>query len=129
MRDLPLSNKEMVISEPSIKKDTFLSDKLVSNPAGDGKVWEYPPLSLLSESQGQKAERGDVNKVAKTIEETLESFNIRARVAEVNLGPAVTQYALEIAQRNFFYFLARGVISLERKMWELLVYFKHSFVL
>ena len=98
MRDLPLSNKEMVISEPSIKKDTFLSDKLVSNPAGDGKVWEYPPLSLLSESQGQKAERGDVNKVAKTIEETLESFNIRARVAEVNLGPAVTQYALEIAQ-------------------------------
>ncbi len=94
-----MSDKAMVISEPSIKKDSsFLTDKLVSNPAGDGKVWEYPPLSLLADSEGQKADRGDVNKIAKTIEETLESFNIRARVAEVNLGPAVTQYAIEIAQ-------------------------------
>lgn len=94
-----LSNREMVISEPSIKKDpAFLSDKLVSNTASDGKIWENPPFSLLSDSSGQKAERGDVNKVAKTIEQTLESFNIRARVVEVNLGPAVTQYAIEIAQ-------------------------------
>lgn len=99
MRDSSLSNREMVISEPSVKKDTagLLSDKLVSNPASDGTVWEYPPLSLLADSGGQKAERGDVNKIAKIIEDTLESFNIKARVVEVNLGPAVTQYALEIA--------------------------------
>ncbi|MEK7559590.1 MAG: DNA translocase FtsK [Patescibacteria group bacterium] len=98
MKDLPLSNREMVISEPSIKKDVgLLSDKLVSNPASGGTVWEYPPLSLLADSGGQKAERGDVNKIAKTIEDTLASFSIKARVVEVNLGPAVTQYALEIA--------------------------------
>ncbi len=99
MRDSSLSNREMVISEPSVKKDVgLLSDKLVSNPASDGTVWEYPPLSLLADSGGQKADRGDVNKIAKTIEETLRSFNIIARVTEVNLGPAVTQYAIEIAQ-------------------------------
>jgi S-DNA-T family DNA segregation ATPase FtsK/SpoIIIE len=34
---------------------------------------------------------------ASIIEKTLQSFGIMARVAEVNLGPAVTQYALEIA--------------------------------
>jgi S-DNA-T family DNA segregation ATPase FtsK/SpoIIIE len=34
---------------------------------------------------------------ASTIENTLESFGIRAKVREVNLGPAVTQYALEIS--------------------------------
>ena len=34
---------------------------------------------------------------AHIIEKTLESFGISARVTEVNLGPAVTQYALEIA--------------------------------
>src|SRR6266566_10096776 len=60
-------------------------------------VWEYPPLSLLSEAPGQKAERGDIKNIAGTIEKTLQSFGIEARVAEVNLGPAVTQYALEIA--------------------------------
>lgn len=98
--DFPkLSEKEMVISESGIKKDSILlADKLVSNTASDGKTWEYPPLSLLSDSSGHKAERGDVNKIAKTIEQTLESFNVRARVVEVNLGPAVTQYAIEIAQ-------------------------------
>ncbi|HLD01822.1 MAG TPA: DNA translocase FtsK [Patescibacteria group bacterium] len=86
-------------SSTIIKKDPeILSDKLVSNMlAGQGGIWEYPPLSLLSESPGQKAERGDINKVASIIEKTLQSFGVEARVAEVNLGPAVTQYALEIA--------------------------------
>lgn len=59
-------------------------------------IWEYPPLSLLSASDGGDADRGDVKKNAATIEHTLESFNISARVKEVNYGPSVTQYALEI---------------------------------
>jgi S-DNA-T family DNA segregation ATPase FtsK/SpoIIIE len=50
-----------------------------------------------TKEQGQKADRGDMKTNAGTIEKTLESFGITARVAEVNLGPAVTQYALEIA--------------------------------
>jgi len=63
----------------------------------DNKVWEYPPHSLLSESLGAKANRGDVKQNAAIIEKTLENFGIQARVVEVNMGPAVTQYALEIA--------------------------------
>lgn len=65
--------------------------------AMDLGIWDYPPLSLLSERPGAKAERGDIKKNASIIEKTLESFGITARVVEVNLGPAVTQYALEIA--------------------------------
>lgn len=87
------------IAPTIIKKEPeLLSDTLVSNmlAGGDG-VWEYPPLDLLSEVSGGKAERGDVKKVAAIIEKTLQSFGIEARVAEVNLGPAVTQYALEIS--------------------------------
>lgn len=61
-------------------------------------IWEYPPLSLLSKSSGGKADRGDVKKNAQLIENTLESFGIRARVVEVNYGPSVTQYALEITR-------------------------------
>ncbi len=80
------------------KKDPeLLSEKLVSNMMTNSGIWEYPPLSLLNEPPGAKAERGDINKIASVIEKTLQSFNVEARVAEVNLGPAVTQYALEIA--------------------------------
>jgi DNA segregation ATPase FtsK/SpoIIIE, S-DNA-T family len=61
-------------------------------------MWEYPPLSLLSPSKGGKADRGDVKANAQIIENTLESFGIGAQVMEVNYGPSVTQYALEISK-------------------------------
>lgn len=89
-------NAQLTINK---KEPELLPDKLVSNMLGQtaSGVWEYPALSLLSDNPGKKAERGDINKIASTIEKTLQSFGIEARVAEVNLGPAVTQYALEIA--------------------------------
>lgn len=81
------------------KEPELLPDKLVSNVLSQTVhgVWEYPSLSLLSEGPGQKADRGDIKKTASTIEKTLDSFGIDARVSEVNMGPAVTQYAIEIA--------------------------------
>lgn len=86
-------NKGLVVKK---KEPELISDKLVTNVL-EGGMWEYPALELLSDSTGAKAERGDVKRIAQIIEKTLESFGIAARVAEVNLGPAVTQYALEIA--------------------------------
>jgi S-DNA-T family DNA segregation ATPase FtsK/SpoIIIE len=100
-KDAPIVPAHAAAPPPVINKKNpeLLSEKLVSNVlSGDGPgVWEYPPLSLLSEAPGAKAERGDVNKIASVIENTLQSFGVEARVAEINLGPAVTQYALEIA--------------------------------
>lgn len=74
-----------------------LGTSIISNFTTTNQVWEYPSFSLLSLSPGQKADRGDMKQNANIIEKTLESFGISARVVEVNLGPAVTQYALEIA--------------------------------
>lgn len=88
----PTINKKE--QQPELLPEKLVSNVLTANGVG---VWEYPSLSLLSEDPGKKAERGDINKIAATIERTLQSFGIEARVAEVNLGPAVTQYALEIA--------------------------------
>ena len=107
----PLLNKQMTIKdsqfstkgEPtivnnSVKKDeSIISEKLVSNTLSSGLIWEYPPLDLLFETEGGEADRGDVKDIASTIEKTLFSFGIKAKVVEVNMGPAVTQYALEIA--------------------------------
>lgn len=73
-----------------------LSAAAVNVPGAQADVWQYPPLSLLSDSQGGKADRGDVKTNAATIERTFDSFGISARVIEFNGGPAVTQYAIEV---------------------------------
>lgn len=77
-------------------KDELKISSSLAQPQ-DMKLWEYPPLSLLLEGPSERVDRGDVKRNAAIIEKTLDSFGISARVAEVNPGPAVTQYALEIA--------------------------------
>lgn len=97
IRDVP---KVAVSSKLQTSSSKLQSDKVhgITPPKTlDLGIWEYPPLSLLADRPGAKADRGDIKKNASIIEKTLESFGITARVAEVNLGPAVTQYALEIA--------------------------------
>ncbi len=96
----PLKENAPPPPPPKKGEKEILPDQLVSNLLGGttAGVWEYPSPQLLSDDQTKKADRGDVNKIASTIEKTLQSFGVESRVAEANLGPAVTQYALEIAQ-------------------------------
>ena len=82
--------------KPLKKEESLISDKLVMNSPVKPGVWHLPQIDLLSNDTSQKADRGDVKKIAAKIEETLQSFGIGAKVVEVNLGPAVTQYALQI---------------------------------
>ncbi len=91
------------IIEDEIKKQTSsnintqdLNGPENLNTSAVPMVWEYPPLSLLSQKTGGKADRGDVKGNASIIENTLDSFGISAKVVEYNPGPAVTQYALDI---------------------------------
>ena len=85
------------LKKPNGQVAVGLGTAIIANAPKDVGIWEYPPLSLLQEAPGQKADRGDLKANASVIEKTLSSFGILARVVEVNLGPAVTQYALEIA--------------------------------
>ncbi len=66
-------------------------------PSHQKKIWRNPPLDVLEDIAGGEADRGNVKDSANIIEKTLDSFGIMARVAEINKGPAVTQYALEVA--------------------------------
>ncbi len=87
------------IIRPVAPPTTGLAPEIVQNPDNSGlEIWEYPPLDLLSDAPIGQADRGDVNHYATVIEKTLDSFGLMAKVAEVNKGPAVTQYALQIAQ-------------------------------
>lgn len=91
----PAQNQN-VQSGVSGKKEAF-APELVSNTPGEAKVWKYPPIDVLADTETGKADRGDIRGNAATIEQTLESFGITAHVVEVNQGPAVTQYAIEVA--------------------------------
>ena len=88
-----------VIKQPPKIADALGKELVVNPPKTNGNtIWEYPPINLLENASTHKADRGDLKKSADIIEATLDSFGIQARVAEVNLGPAVTQYALDIAK-------------------------------
>ena len=82
---------------PPSLDEAALSKTMATNLFLEGQIWEFPPMTLLDENISGKADHGDIKKNAEKIESTLESFGISARIVEVNLGPAVTQYALEIA--------------------------------
>lgn len=94
--DSKLAKDKSTGKTPATKSDD-LASQIVANLQSSGKVWKYPSTSMLADSVSGKADRGDLKGNASIIEKTLESFGIQARVVEVNLGPAVTQYALEIA--------------------------------
>lgn len=79
------------------EREDLLAEKKPVTNLPTGEIWEYPPLDLLTDSIGAKANRGDIKQNAGIIERTLDSFGIQAKVVEVNMGPAVTQYALELS--------------------------------
>jgi len=84
-------------AQASVSPATANQDIIIKPlPQSGSSTWVYPPITLLADVSQAEADRGDVNGNAQIIEETLNSFGIRARVVEVNRGPAVTQYALEI---------------------------------
>ena len=83
--------------KPGDIKKEVLGPGVGSNTPGETRVWKYPSVDILTDTETGKADRGDIRGNAAIIEQTLESFGITARVVEVNQGPAVTQYAIEVA--------------------------------
>ena len=64
--------------------------------APDGaRPWRLPAINLFNTAAQVELSQADVRAQARTIEETLQSFNIQARVVEVTSGPTVTQFGLE----------------------------------
>ncbi len=92
---------DFVVGVPPVLKSSSTTPTLpLKSPpinSSSHQVWEYPPITIFEDPTGTKADRGDVRHNAQTIEQTLDSFGITARVKEINNSPSVTQYALEVA--------------------------------
>ena len=59
--------------------------------------WKLPPTTLLNSYKKKKHSQENIKKNADIIEQTLQSFGVKAKVVDVLIGPTVTQYALDIA--------------------------------
>ena len=64
------------------------------------KPYKFPPVSLLK--KGSRGKVGDsdthLRNTAKTLQDTLESFGIKAKVTNASCGPTVTRYELQPEQ-------------------------------
>ncbi|MGH7239070.1 MAG: DNA translocase FtsK, partial [Candidatus Saccharimonadales bacterium] len=79
------------------KKDGV--EKLALLPAivkGRGK-YQLPPVDLLNKNESAPTS-GNIKENSMIIKKTLENFGIPVEMAEVNVGPAVTQYAFKPAE-------------------------------
>jgi S-DNA-T family DNA segregation ATPase FtsK/SpoIIIE len=67
-------------------------------PTTERAHWRNPDLSILGRAtDGGSFSPAELKARARIIEDTLESFNIQARVVEVQQGPAITQFGVDPA--------------------------------
>jgi DNA segregation ATPase FtsK/SpoIIIE, S-DNA-T family len=60
------------------------------------RAWELPELGVLADAPASTAAQLDLTTKGKRIQETLAHFGIGVKVARIQEGPVVTQYALDV---------------------------------
>ncbi len=61
------------------------------------EAYIFPSLDLLNPAViKKKSKKDDVLKKAKIIEETLKNFGVKAKIIEVNVGPSITRFELQL---------------------------------
>ncbi|MFZ5897735.1 MAG: DNA translocase FtsK 4TM domain-containing protein [Bacillota bacterium] len=84
------------------KKDRFVHDEEIEEThqisLQEVTPYQLPPLSLLNRprSKGNRSAK-DISENVRKLEETLESFGVRAKVIQVSRGPSITRYELQPA--------------------------------
>ncbi|MFC1968271.1 DNA translocase FtsK [Chloroflexota bacterium] len=79
-----------------VSKDTMVLEKEVEAKAiitvGG---WQLPPLDILDQAPEVELGQADNERRARLIEEALASYGVEVKVAQINTGPAVTQFGVE----------------------------------
>ncbi|MCU5746757.1 DNA translocase FtsK [Staphylococcus sp. SQ8-PEA] len=65
----------------------------------ENEAYQVPPLSLLNRPPKQQTTtKSEVQKKGRLLENTLKNFGVDAKVTQIKIGPAVTQYEIQPAQ-------------------------------
>ena len=80
------------------KEEVSVVRPVSDNSSGENKNYKYPPISLLSKpSKGNgKANQDAIKQNVPILVQVLRDFGIEGKVVAAHVGPAVTQYELEI---------------------------------
>lgn len=70
--------------------------KVEPAPAAKSARFQFPPLSLLNSAPEIEVGKEDVVRNSKLLEDTLRDFEVETKVVQVNEGPVVTSYELEL---------------------------------
>jgi S-DNA-T family DNA segregation ATPase FtsK/SpoIIIE len=64
-------------------------------PILTSRGWHLPPIDILDKPAEMKLDREAIDQRARLIEEALASYGVEAKVAQINIGPTVTQFGVE----------------------------------
>ena len=92
----PKVQTSTVFDQDEEKKEKKKEEKKEAIPPVSGN-YTIPPTDLLEQERGAP-NAGDVKTYSAIIKKTLQNFDIPVEVSEVNVGPAVTQYAFKPAE-------------------------------
>lgn len=86
----------------SIRRRPAVDENLAERPAVEPKKlanWKFPPLSMLAnpEETFTTAQESLLRAKAKALESALREFRLEARVVEIDTGPVITMFELELA--------------------------------
>ncbi len=88
-KNLTADTKKDLKKNTTVTEETFQYKHLIN--------YIIPPLSLL-EADTDRPTSGDIRANTNIIKRTLQSFGIEVEMAEINIGPTVTQYTLKPAE-------------------------------
>lgn len=92
----PATNRTRRLRLPAeFRKDFRVEEKLIKPIKAPPRSANLPPLDLLGEELSSRPDERHINQMAGLLEKALADFGIPARVVGFQVGPTVTQFALE----------------------------------
>ncbi len=86
-------SEQLAVAEAGASAADGVMDAALERPE---RAWELPPLVLLNDAPPSTAAQMDLTAKGLRIRETLAHFGIGVKVARIQEGPVVTQYALDV---------------------------------
>ena len=92
----PLSSNVLETGEEAHLAEVDQRDAVDAALEGSERTWQLPDSSLLADAPVSSAAQMDLTAKGNRIRETLAHFGIGVKVARIQEGPVVTQYALDV---------------------------------
>ncbi len=99
IKDTDISDRQLELTQPQLppKEMVIVSDTHVIEKSADETAYVLPPLDLLQKPRKSNAKQieNDMRQKSKLLEMALESFNVKARVVNITVGPSVSRFELQ----------------------------------